>query len=75
MISFNKKRKLRKEYDGMLIDQINESKKDWAMKQKFVDHSLDPSMELINEMNIAEAKYYFLLKEAKYRNIKTILGR
>jgi hypothetical protein len=48
-------------------------KKEWNRQKQLVDKSVEPSSQVLYELKIAEAKYFFLLKEAKNRNIK--IGR
>lgn len=66
---FRRKGRLRKEFDEKLLDQLYKIR-DERMKQKsLIKKVMEPSDEIINEMKIAEAKYFFILKEAKKRNI------
>lgn len=66
---FRRKHWLRKEYDDKLLDQLNHFKQDWQQQKSLLGKSFDPSEEVICETKLAEAKYFFLLKEAKHRNI------
>jgi hypothetical protein len=67
---FRRKSWLRDEFDEKLIKGLNEYKMNWQQQKQLLEKSFDPSEEVICETKIAEAKYFFLLKEAKNRNIR-----
>jgi hypothetical protein len=69
---FRRKGRLRKEYDEKLLAQLNRYKINWQQEKLLLEKSFDPSEEVICQTKIAEAKYIFLLREAKQRNV-TIL--
>ncbi|EIJ80124.1 hypothetical protein PB1_07182 [Bacillus methanolicus PB1] len=60
---------LRKEFDEKLIWQLEELKKQWENQKSLVEKSFDPSEDVICHTKLAEAKYFFLFKEAKQRKI------
>ncbi|MBT2685499.1 YaaL family protein [Bacillus sp. ISL-37] len=66
---FRKKKWLRKEFDHKLLEQLDSMKRTWNNQKLLVERSFDPSEEFITEAKIAEAKYFFLFKEAKHRKI------
>ncbi|MBT2639629.1 MULTISPECIES: YaaL family protein [unclassified Bacillus (in: firmicutes)] len=66
---FRKKKWLRKEFDHKLLAQLDSMKRNWNNQKLLVERSFDPSEEFITEAKIAEAKYFFLFKEAKHRKI------
>lgn len=66
---FRRKGWLRKLYDEKLLLQIEETKQSWHQQKKLLEKSLDPSEEVICQTKLAEAKYFFLFKEAKARKI------
>ncbi|RDI36627.1 uncharacterized protein DUF2508 [Falsibacillus pallidus] len=66
---FRKKGKLRKEYNQKLIDSMEKAKQDWFQHRSLVNLSADYNEELICQTKLAEAKYFFLFKEVKHRNI------
>nr|WP_263323962.1 YaaL family protein [Neobacillus sp. Marseille-Q6967] len=66
---FRRKGWLRKEFDEKLLTQLLEYKEYWQSQKQLLDKSFDPSEEAICQTKIAEAKYIFLLKEAKHRNL------
>ncbi|MCQ6282733.1 YaaL family protein [Bacillus sp. EB600] len=67
---FQRKSWLRNEFDEKLINGLNKYKLDWQQQKQLLAKSFDPSEEVICESKLAEAKYFFLLKEAKHRNIR-----
>lgn len=67
---FQKKGKLRKEYDDKLIVLLEKVKNEWLRQKRMVEQSVEPSEDVICSLKIAEAKYFFLLKEAKRRPVK-----
>ncbi|WP_413304862.1 YaaL family protein [Bacillus sp. 1P10SD] len=66
---FRRKGRLRKEYDEKLLIQLNRLKEHWQQEKQLLEKSFDPSEEVICQTKIAEAKYIFLLREAKQRNV------
>ncbi|MBE7099873.1 MULTISPECIES: YaaL family protein [Bacillus cereus group] len=67
---FQKKGKLRKEYDDKLIVLLEKVKNEWLRQKRMVEQSVEPSQDVLCSLKIAEAKYFFLLKEAKRRPVK-----
>ena len=65
MMFFRRTGRLRKEYDEKLLTQLNEYKQHWQQAKSILEKSFDPSEEVICQTKIAEAKYIFLLREAK----------
>ncbi|MEH7439275.1 YaaL family protein [Neobacillus drentensis] len=66
---FRRKGRLRKEYDEKLLIQLSRLKNHWQQEKQLLEKSFDPSEEVICQTKIAEAKYIFLLREAKQRNV------
>lgn len=66
---FRRKGRLRKEYDEKLLTQLNRYKMHWQQEKLLLEKSFDPSEEVICQTKIAEAKYIFLISEAKQRNV------
>lgn len=66
---FRRKSWLQNEFDEKLINCLNEYKNDWHQQKMLLEKSFDPSEEVICQTKLAEAKYFFLFKEAKCRNI------
>ncbi|KMK91271.1 YaaL family protein [Rossellomorea marisflavi] len=66
---FRKKGKLKKEYDQSLLNVLDEMKDQWNRQQSIDEMSVDYSLGAQCHTKIAEAKYFFLFREAKHRNI------
>jgi hypothetical protein len=66
---FRRKGWLRREFDERLLGQLNEYKEKWQKQKQLLDKSFDPSEEAICQTKIAEAKYIYLLREAKQRSV------
>ncbi|MFC4324334.1 YaaL family protein [Litchfieldia salsa] len=70
---FRKKGKLRKEFDEILLHQVESLKDEWMRQKRLIEKSIDPAEDVLNDLRIAESKYFFLLREAKQR--KLFLGK
>ncbi|MFD1777121.1 YaaL family protein [Fredinandcohnia salidurans] len=66
---FKKKGKLRQEYNQELFSQLEIAKKEWMRQKNLIEKSVEPSDDVLNELKVAETKYFFLLREAKRRKI------
>lgn len=64
-----KKHKLKNEFDNKLIEQMEAARKEWLQQSNFLKLSMEQSLDLIARKKIAEAKYFFLYREAKKRKI------
>ncbi|MCA1042605.1 YaaL family protein [Bacillus infantis] len=66
---FRKKGRLRNEFDEQLLGQLNSLKDEWYNQKRLLEKSFDPSAEVMAQTKLAEAKYFYLFKEAKARKI------
>ncbi len=66
---FRRKGWLRKEYDELLLLQINELKRNWLNQKALLEKCVEPTNEMVLETKMAEVKYFSLFKEAKQRKI------
>ncbi|NMD72766.1 YaaL family protein [Bacillus sp. DNRA2] len=66
---FQRKGRLRKEFDEKLLTQLNNARNFWYNQKSLVEKCLDPSEDIISEAKLAELKYFFLIREAKSRKI------
>ncbi|WP_064091122.1 YaaL family protein [Rossellomorea aquimaris] len=66
---FRKKGKLKKEYDQSLLRVLEETKERWNQQRSIDDMSVDYNLNIHCSSKIAEAKYFFLFREAKHRKI------
>lgn len=64
-MGFLRKKKLRKEFDNKLIEQLMRQKEEWNRQKRLIEHSLEPSAEVLHELNVAEAKYFFICGKPK----------
>jgi hypothetical protein len=69
MMFFRRKGWLRKEYDEKLLIQLDSIKQDRQQQKLLLEKCFEPSDEVILQMKLVEAKYFFLLKEAKNRKV------
>ncbi|WGD58040.1 YaaL family protein [Bacillus subtilis] len=69
-MGFLRKKTLRREFDEKLTEQLFKQKEEWNRQKKLVEKSLEPPAEVLYELKVAEAKYFFYLREAKQRNLK-----
>lgn len=65
---FKRKQQLRKTMQNNLLSVLNTSRESWLRKKKVIEGSIEPSEEVLQQLKIAEAKYLFLLKEARFHN-------
>ncbi|MBE6185234.1 YaaL family protein [Heyndrickxia ginsengihumi] len=66
---FSKKHKLRQEYNEKLLALVTEMKNSWVRQSNFQELSFEFNEELYYQTKIAQAKYIFLFREVKRRNI------
>lgn len=64
-----RKKKLRKEYDQKLIDVMEITKEDWLRQKHLENLSYEQSEDLRCGTLLAQAKYFFLFREAKLRKV------
>ncbi|ATH93961.1 hypothetical protein ACH95_19335 [Bacillus glycinifermentans] len=69
-MGFLQKKKLRKEFDQKLMEQLMRQKEEWNRQKRLIENSLEPSPEVLHELKVAEAKYFFYLREAKKRYLR-----
>ncbi|MBF0709554.1 MULTISPECIES: YaaL family protein [Bacillales] len=67
---FKRKGYLRKDADERLIQTLYELKDVWNNQKEIVERSVEPSGAVLAKLKVDEAKYFFLLKEAKRRKIR-----
>lgn len=66
---FKRKGTLKKQYDQLLLSQIETMRTKWKNEKHIWDKSLDINNELSQKVRLAELKYFYLLKEARARNL------
>ncbi|MBA2873209.1 hypothetical protein HNQ85_003550 [Anoxybacillus calidus] len=65
---------LKKEFDKKLIEELETVKNEWLKQRNLVEKVVEPSEAVLVDLKIAEAKYFFLIKEAKRRRISIKRG-
>ncbi|HET7578704.1 MAG TPA: YaaL family protein [Bacillales bacterium] len=56
---------LRKQVSQSLVDLLARAKEDWLRQRAIIEKSIEPNETVLYELKRAEARYFFLLKEAK----------
>ena len=67
-----KRKKIRKAYDQALLDATFSIEYDWKKYGQLMEHSIEPIGETTFKYKLEEAKYMFLIKEAKLRKISLL---
>jgi Protein of unknown function (DUF2508) len=68
---FSRKGRLKRSGDQQLLQCLDELRSNWMHQKEMVERSVEPSEEVIFKLQLSESKYFFLLKEAKKRNVTT----
>ncbi|RCW64601.1 YaaL family protein [Saliterribacillus persicus] len=58
--------------DQEILDTIFSLKKEWHELQFIMDRSVEPTEEGLHELAVVKAKYFFLLREARNRNLSAM---
>lgn len=66
---WRRKGKLKRQFDEKLIAELQKARTEWLEQKQLIEKSVDPSQEVLSALQLAEAKYFFLLREAKHRRI------
>jgi hypothetical protein len=66
---FQRKGRLKKEFDEQLLHTFIHVKNSWLKQTDIIEKSVDPSDDVLLSAKITRAKYLYLLREAKKRNI------
>lgn len=66
------RKRIQKQIDQELLNAIFSAEKEWKHLRKIVDNSIDPLDESRQWLKVTEAKYMFLLREAKRRKISVL---
>lgn len=69
---FNKRKKLRTNTNRQLLDTFFEAEYEWKNMRSILENSIEPKEESHYLLQLLEARYIFLLKEAKERNISAL---
>lgn len=64
-----RKKARKKEIDEELLDAIYTLQREWQRIESIVDASIEPMERSLYKEKLAKAKYLFLLREARERNV------
>lgn len=67
---FKKKSKLRQEFNEQFLSLMNRQKESWEKYKKMEEIIVEEHPKLRAERKLAQAKYFYLFKEAKIRQIR-----
>lgn len=67
---FKKKYRLRREYDASLLALMSKLMRDWEAAKQLEQSSVEKDNYLNAHTKLAEAKFFYLFKEARRRNLK-----
>jgi len=67
---FRRKNQLKKQYDALLLDTMSHLKTDWEKQKKIQKLVHEDTPDLYVQRKLSEAKYFYLFKEAKIRNLR-----
>lgn len=65
----------KKDVDNDLLDAIFLVEQEWKQIQSIVGKSIEPTQSGVQQEALAQAKYLFLLREARHRKINAIRVR
>jgi Protein of unknown function (DUF2508) len=74
MMLWRRKGWLKKEFDEKLIEELETVKNEWLKQKNLIEKVVEPSEAVLVDLKIAEAKYFFLIEEAKRRRISIKRG-
>lgn len=60
---------LRKQFDERLVEQLEAMRNEWGKQKELIEKSIEPSEDVLMDAKITEAKYFFLIREAKRRRV------
>ncbi|MDY0394821.1 YaaL family protein [Virgibacillus halophilus] len=66
-------KKLKKQdVDNALLDAVFTVEAEWKQLRSIISQSIEPTMDGQNSVALAQAKYLYLLREARHRKISAI---
>ncbi len=69
---FGKKNRIQKEIDQQLLMNIKKLKREWEQLNRIIEQSIDPSDEGLQDLALVKAKYFYLLREARNRELSAL---
>lgn len=62
----------KRDIDKQLLHTIISIEAEWKQMRAVVDASIDPTENILHQVEAAQAKYMFLLREARHRRVSAI---
>lgn len=69
---FNKRKKLREQTNKRLLGAFFKAEMEWKQLKSIVENSIEPTEESRYLLSLSEARYIFLLREAKARKLSAL---
>ena len=69
---FGRKKVKKRDIDEKLLQDIYRAKEEWVDMNIIVKRSLEPDDRSYYLLSVAEAKYFYLLREARHRKINAL---
>jgi hypothetical protein len=66
---FQRKGKLRRTFNEQLLISLEKNKSEWMKQKEIINRCVEPSEEVLYHLKIAEAKFFYLIREAKNRKV------
>lgn len=67
-----KKKRIKKEMDHELLLNIKRMKQEWEALNTIIEQSIEPSDDGLKDLAMVKAKYFYLLREARFRKINAL---
>lgn len=64
-----RRKKVQKTVDRELLNAIIKVEAEWKQLRHIVDNGIDPMFETRQKLSLVEARYMFLIREAKHRKV------
>ncbi|KHE66933.1 YaaL family protein [Halobacillus sp. BBL2006] len=69
---FGRNKKMTKEFDQQLLFNIKKLKHEWETLNAIIEQSIEPSDDGLTQLALVKAKYFYLLREARFRGINAL---
>ncbi len=67
---FGKRKIKKREVDEEILNKIRQYQTNWNHINELMKNSLEPSESSLYDQAVSKSKYFFLLREARSRNLK-----
>ncbi|UOQ44698.1 YaaL family protein [Halobacillus salinarum] len=72
VVIFGRKKIRKKDIDQKLLTDIRSLKAEWETLDNIIEHSVDPSESGLADLALVKAKYFYLLREARFRGVSAL---